>query len=226
VDRIVEPELMNEDGQARAYAEADFSEPHDHFVELFAQRFPSLDSGVVLDVGCGPGDITVRIAKAFPHCQVHGVDGSAAMLSYKDMILGKSPEVSDRVHFIHGFLPGALLPLPQYDAIISNSILHHLHEPQVLWSAVKQYARPGAPIFIMDLLRPDSVTDAERMREQYASDEPEVLQIDFYNSLLAAFRPNEIEMQLSNAGLAHLKVEVTSDRHVVICGYGAHQLVD
>ncbi len=38
--RIPEPELMNSPEQARAYAEADFSEPHNMFVEKFAECFP------------------------------------------------------------------------------------------------------------------------------------------------------------------------------------------
>ena len=35
MERIPEPDLMSEQEQARAYAEADFSEPHENFVDLF-----------------------------------------------------------------------------------------------------------------------------------------------------------------------------------------------
>ena len=39
MERIPEPELMDDPEQARAYASADFSEPHQAFVERFTQRF-------------------------------------------------------------------------------------------------------------------------------------------------------------------------------------------
>jgi hypothetical protein len=52
---------------------------------------------------------------------------------------------------------------------------------------------------------------------QYAAGEPEILKRDFYNSLLAAFTPQEVEAQLAGAGL-NLSVDVISDRHMVIHG--------
>jgi hypothetical protein len=41
---------------------------------------------------------------------------------------------------------------------------------------------------------------------------------DFFNSLLAAFTPREIEAQLRQAGSSHLEVEVISDRHLIVYG--------
>ncbi len=67
---------MESPAQAEAYARADFSAPHQRFVELFNEKFPNLDPrGTVLDLGCGPGDIALRFAQAHPHCTVHGLDG-------------------------------------------------------------------------------------------------------------------------------------------------------
>ena len=42
MDRVPEPELMTEDGQARAYAEADFEEPHAHCLDLMLSSVPTL----------------------------------------------------------------------------------------------------------------------------------------------------------------------------------------
>jgi ubiquinone/menaquinone biosynthesis C-methylase UbiE len=39
-----------------------------------------LKKALVLDLGCGPADVTIRFAKANPGYKFHGVDGSAAML--------------------------------------------------------------------------------------------------------------------------------------------------
>jgi hypothetical protein len=68
MERIVEPELMDDEAQARAYAEADFEEPNARFVALYREFVGALPAGAaVLDLGCGPGDITLRLAAESRH---------------------------------------------------------------------------------------------------------------------------------------------------------------
>ena len=219
MERVLEPELMEEEEQVVAYAEADFSEPHNHFVELFGEKFlQKCAVGDVLDMGCGPGDISFRFARAFPECRVQGVDGSAFMLDYAQKRLVRSPDFEGRIEFILGLFPGVNLPRPNYSVLISNSLLHHLPDPQILWTSIKRWAAPGAQVFIMDLMRPDNIEIARRFVGRYAAGEPEVLQRDFYNSLLAAFTVEELKLQLNSAGLQGLSVEPVSDRHWVAWG--------
>jgi len=168
-------------------------------------------------LGCGPGDIAYRFAAAHPHCQVHGLDGAAAMLACAPLVAAKHAH-GGRVTFIEGVLPDVELPRDRYDAIISNSLLHHLHDPQIIWAALRRFARPGAPLFIMDLRRADSPDHARRLTETYAADEHELLKEDFENSLMAAFEPSEVEAQLAEAGLGDLAVRVVSDRHLIVFG--------
>jgi ubiquinone/menaquinone biosynthesis C-methylase UbiE len=217
--RIPEPELMTDEEQARAYAMADFEEPHNAFVTHFQRVFHDRDPGAkILDLGCGPGDISIRFARAFPKCEVQGIDGSEAMLRFGFVLLDRAPEVAARVKLMKGMLPDAKLPLEKYDAVISNSLLHHLPDPQILWGSVRRFASGGAPVFVMDLMRPASDERAREMTDQYMSNEPEVLQQDFYNSLRAAFEVEEIKRQLAEADLDSFSVEPVSDRHVVIYG--------
>ena len=217
--RIPEPELMDDREQAIAYANADFEEPHENFVTLFQQAFPGHEfTGVLLDLGCGPGDITRRVARRFPNVRIDAVDGAAAMLD-EGRRLTTEPNESSRIQYIHGLLPGCQLPQPHYDGIFSNSLLHHLGDPMVLWRAIQQHAKPGAPVFVMDLLRPDSKQTAQAMVEQYAADEPAILKEDFYNSLLAAFEIEEVRQQLTQCGLQHLRIAQVSDRHLTVSGY-------
>src|SRR5437870_13664211 len=78
--RVLEPELMNDPGQALVYAQADFEKENQGFVDRFRESFPNFSEGHVLDLGCGPGDITVRFARAFPACRITGVDASEPMI--------------------------------------------------------------------------------------------------------------------------------------------------
>ena len=123
-----------------------------------------------------------------------------------------------RIRLFHTCLPQIEVPCQHYDAVISNSLLHHLADPQVLWQTINTLARPQAPIFVMDLMRPPDVTYARDMVHQYAGREPSILRTDFYNSLLAAYHPAEVGTQLKAAGLAHLTIEAVSDRHLIIYG--------
>jgi SAM-dependent methyltransferase len=217
--RTPEPELMDEAEQARAYALADFDEPNAQFVACFEAAFPELTHGSVLDLGCGPGDIVLRIATRRPQLVVHGLDGSAAMLAFAAERLHQTPSLGGRVQFIEGILPGATLPLPAYDAVVSNSLLHHLHDPLVFWRAVREAGAPGAAVVVMDLFRPASAAAASALVTQYAGGEPEVLQRDFLASLHAAFEPAEVRDQLEAVGLGDaLQVATVSDRHLLVTG--------
>ena len=217
MDRIPEPELMDEDEQARAYAEADFETPHAHCLELLVEAFPELEErGVAIDLGCGPGDITFRFARHHPGWEVDGIDGAAAMLRYGQEALMKT-DLSERVRLVHAYLPADRLPRPPYDFIFSNSLLHHLEDPMVLWETVRAAGRPGTPVFIMDLMRPDDRETATHLVEEYSAGEPVILRKDFFHSLLAAYRPDEVERQLERVGLP-LMVTVSSDRHWIAHG--------
>ncbi len=217
MERIPEPELMDELEQARAYAGTDFSEPHQAFVERFTQCFPRHRPRRVLDLGCGAADITIRFARAHPGCDLTGVDGAAAMLALAKEAVTRAG-LDDRIQLREARLPAGDLPRHDFGTVISNSLLHHLADPQVLWRAVRDCAAPGAAVFIMDLRRPDTREQAGRLVQEYSGAEPEILQRDFFNSLLAAYRPEEIAAQLVQAGLSGLHVEVAGNRHVVVYG--------
>ncbi len=218
MQRIPEPELMNDEEQARAYALADFEEPHGLFVELFRETFPGEDvDGKVLDLGCGPGDITLRFAKAYPLCHVDALDGAENMLKHGREAAEKQ-RLAGRISWLRVNLPTRLPEVPGYDALISNSLLHHLADPGVLWQTLKAVVKPDGPVFIMDLMRPESEQQVGRLVQQHAAGEPEILQRDFYHSLCAAYRVEEVEAQLARAHLSHLNIREVSDRHLLISG--------
>lgn len=220
MQRIPEPELMIRADQAEAYARADFEEPHRKVIALFRSHFPAWHgTGHVLDLGCGPGDIARRFALAYPECRVDGIDGAPAMLDAGRTEIEADPRLGGRVSLLHVHLPHQRPPRAQYDAVIGNSLLHHLHDPQVLWNAVNHYAAPGAPVFVVDLMRPASRQEAERLTSIYTAGEPEVLRHDFLHSLLASFTVDEVKEQLAIAKLSHLTASSISDRHLMVHGY-------
>ncbi len=216
--RIPEPELMDDPEQARAYALADFSEPHQAFIDHFAGRFPRHRPQRVLDLGCGPADVSIRFARTYPDCDITGVDGAEAMLAFAREAIAAAG-VTARVHLRHAHLPATLTGAESFDTVISNSLLHHLADPTVLWQTLTQLPATRIAVFVMDLMRPPSERVARELVQQYTGQEPEILRRDFYHSLCAAYRPDEVQTQLRATGLArHLQIEVVSDRHLVVWG--------
>lgn len=217
LERLPEPELMLDADQARAYAEADFSEPHNHFVQLLGEHLVLPASPMLaMDLGCGPADISIRMAKRYPQLLIHGVDGSAAMLDWGHNLI-RQQALEQRITLFHCTLPTDTLHDRQYELVFSNSLLHHLHDPRVLWQTVQQLTQSGSQVFIMDLMRPASREQAQALVVEHAGKEPEVLRRDFFNSLLAAFTVEEVSTQLRLARLP-LQVKAVSDRHLIVWG--------
>jgi ubiquinone/menaquinone biosynthesis C-methylase UbiE len=220
--RIPEPELMDDARQARAYAGADFEEPNQLFVHTFARLFPAYPGdGVLLDLGCGPGDIALRFARRYPRSRVIAVDGAAAMLEHARLAVARAG-LGERIRLLQARIGAAhtlagLAPA-SVQGVISNSLLHHLAEPMDLWRTIQRLAVSGAPVMVMDLRRPASQILARQLVRQYAADEPEILRHDFYHSLCAAYTPEEVEQQLAIAGLGYFQVQAVSDRHWVASG--------
>jgi SAM-dependent methyltransferase len=217
--RVTEPELMVDDDQAQAYSDADFAESHQAAVTRFGEAFPDFAGGRMLDLACGPADITVRFARAYPELTIVGLEGSAAMLALGVQRVMREG-LTEQIVFQHRVLRDPeLAALGAFDAVISTNSLHHFHDPAALWSSIRAAAAPGARVFVQDLMRPDSPAAAQALCDRYAPNEPEVLRRDFYNSLLAAFTPDEIRAQLLDAGLEPLTVEPVTDRHLVITAH-------
>jgi cyclopropane fatty-acyl-phospholipid synthase-like methyltransferase len=216
--RIPEPELMDSVAQTQAYAEADFSDSNALFVDAFVQSFPNLEPrGSLVDLGCGPADICIRMARAIPGWQITGVDAGENMLKRAAAAVNVA-NLESRVNLRLAYLPDQSLPSRGFNAVISNSLLHHLPSPATLWDSVRQLAAPGAAITIMDLVRPASTDAASAVVERYAADAPQILQEDFYNSLLAAYSIPEILAQLQAAGMGELALSQPSDRHWMVSG--------
>lgn len=217
--RTPEPDLMNDACQAESYALADFAEPHNHFVAVFADTFPDFNGKEVtlVDLGCGTADVTLRFAARYPGCFIDGIDGASAMLAWGRRAVERAG-LASRIRLIQTRLPHPLPTGVRYGGVLSNSLLHHLEQPLDLWRFVKTYVQPGAPVMVMDLLRPDSEAAALALVECHADREAELLQRDFFNSLRAAYTIGEVQEQLALTGLETLNVRVISDRHFVVTG--------
>ncbi len=205
---------------AQAYAGADFSEPNTKFIAHFSNKFPAFNGQQIIDLGCGPADITFRLAERYPQARVVGVDGADAMLDIARKDLLKHPSLSNRVSLRRWHIGLERNPLGSeaFDAVVSNSLLHHMRDPLDLWRAIRACAAHHAAVLVMDLSRPQSLSEAENIVAVYSAKDPEVSRVDFLNSLLAGYNPAEIMEQLASVNMDQLHIEVVSDRHFIVFG--------
>ena len=105
------------------------------------------------------------------------------------------------------------LPAKSFDVVFSNSILHHIADTEAFWAEVKRLCKQGGFVFIRDLARPASDEDARDIVKKYGGVGPELMQRDYYNSLLAAYTVSEVRAQLDAAGLEAIEATMVSDRH-------------
>ena len=208
---------MDDERGAAAYARADFSASNQRFVDGLLRDCARLPAAAI-DLGCGPCDVVIRLARAAPDTRITAVDGSAPMIALAREAVAQAG-LADRITLAQARLPGLPFEAGAFDAVLSKDLLHHLPDPQVLWSEVKRIGRPGAAVYVMDLIRPESAEAARVLVGSVTGGEDPILQEDFYNSLLAAFTMRDVGEQLAAAGLDDLEViPAGTDRHLLVRG--------
>ena len=85
MERIPEPELMVEKEQVISYDEADFSKEEVSLINqinyyLLRKNISLGEKDLIVDLGCGPGNISEKLATKWPNTEVVGIDGSKEMI--------------------------------------------------------------------------------------------------------------------------------------------------
>ena len=223
IQRTPEPELMNEPQQVQAYAAADFASSDQALVGRIDQLLQVAGRGpaegdCLIDLGCGPGNISERLARRWPSCTVVGVDAAELMILQAEARRKRDNLSAERLRYVVAALPWQV-PGFHASVIVSNSLLHHLHDPQKLWSCLRPLAGSKCLLLHRDLRRPSTAEQLGLLCERYAADAPEVLQRDYRASLQAAFTVDEVKAQLRDAQLDHLQVRELEDRYLEISGW-------
>ena len=223
--RIPEPELMVIPSQVKAYADADFSRSDSLVVEGLEKYLNKSgkilnNSDLIIDVACGPGNISERIAKKWPFLKVLGIDGSKQMLIQAEKNLDENfaRNLTYQLIEINSIAKSNIQFLPKANVLVSNSALHHFHSPCRFWAALKKLGKKNCIHFHRDLIRPASIEKALEIREKYLSNSPEILKKDFFASLKASFTVGEVKDQLVNSGLSQLEVCQVDELYLEIFG--------
>jgi SAM-dependent methyltransferase len=122
-------------------------------VESAAERHDPL----IVDLGCGPGSLGVRLLDRLPKATILGVDADPVTLALGRAVYGERISFADADLRVPGWLPDLKLDRPA-DAVVSTTALHWL-APAVLGALYTDLAgllRPGGLFLNGDHFRDES----------------------------------------------------------------------
>ena len=210
MERVLEPEVMDTVEEAESYDAMDHSGPNEAFVERFLELGAG---GRLLDIGCGPGHVPLLLASLREDVQVVGVDLSKEMLRIAEEHKAISNH-AERVVFELGDAKGLPYADASYDAVCSNTILHHIPDPVPFLREAWRVLRPGGAFLVRDLFRPADAAAVAALVDEHAAGESDHARELFRASLCAALTPDELRAAAAEAGLDGAEVVVDTDRHM------------
>lgn len=208
--RVLEPEVMDSADEARDYDAMDHGEVNRIFVRDFLHLYDG--DGPVLDVGTGSAQIPIELCRCQSRVRVVAVDLAEHMLA-----LGRrnvaAAGLAERLRLER--IDAKRLPYPDrsFQAVMSNSIVHHIPAPEIVLAEIARVVSHGGAIFVRDLLRPDSLDALQRLVDLYAADASAHQRQMFADSLHAALTLDEVRAMVRRRDLDPLDVRQTSDRH-------------
>lgn len=211
--RVLEPEYMDTEAEARSYAAMDHTEAN-HSV---AGRFLALGGGhgLTLDLGTGPADIPILMATQRPGGRYVAVDAAWEMLRLARLRVSEHG-LTGRILLHQADVKRLPYPADSFDAVFSNTILHHIPEPIDLLREAWRVLKPGGVLLIRDLYRPPTEAAAWALVDKHAADADETQRQLLFDSLHAALTLEEARQVVAAARMTGATVEMTSDRHYTI----------
>jgi trans-aconitate 2-methyltransferase len=119
----------------------------------------------VVDLGCGPGNLTATLAERWPGADVAGVDSSADMLAKAAEVAGRHPNLRFEQADIAAWQPSA-----DTDVVVSNAALQWVPGHQEMIRGWLEALRPGA-WFAMQVPGNFNAPSHALMRELAASEQ-------------------------------------------------------
>jgi len=204
--RVPEPEcVMVDPSQVRAYADSGEANGPLAPIQLFLAVHASVampQTGVVLDMACGPCTQLVQVARLNPGVQFVGVDASAGMLAQAERAVREAG--LDNITLLSGDMCELRgLADASVDAVMCTMSLHHLPDTAALQAALRSAARvlkPGGGVYLADFGRLRRQATVDFLVHDRQAEQTEQFTQDFLNSMRAAFSVGELGRAVAELG--------------------------
>lgn len=105
------------------------------------------EPSTVLEIGCGTGSLTLRLADALPAASIVGLDPDPDVLAR-----ARAKDATDRIDWRDGNATQLPTPDGSFDRVVASLILHHLTtaEKTAALAEARRVLRPGGRLHIAD----------------------------------------------------------------------------
>jgi ubiquinone/menaquinone biosynthesis C-methylase UbiE len=208
--RVLEPEVMDSQEEARDYDSMDHTQVNRVFVTDFLVVWDGRNP--ILDVGTGTAQIPIELCRQSASASIVAIDLAEEML-----VVGRD-NVSDagleeRIRLERVDAKGIPYSDGAFAAVISNSIVHHIPEPRRVVAEMVRVLVSGGILFVRDLLRPADLSTLNNLVELHAAGANGHQKRMFAESLNAALTLDEVRSLVLPFGFGPLSVRQTTDRH-------------
>ena len=174
-----------------------------------AHLLPFLRPGLrVLDFGCGPGSISVGLARAVAPGVLHGVDMEESQIALARYVADYHRR--DNVEFHVGDVTDLPFEDGYFDVAHGHNVLMHIPDTQTVLTEVKRVLKPGGLIACREMICEASFTypDFGVMRQAWAMFEDLVTTDDGHPQI-----GRELKGHLDEAGFVNARISAAFDTY-------------
>ena len=174
----------------------------DHVERVICRGTEGDVRGRALDIGCGPGQIPILMARLWPGLKIVAIDAGPAMIERARTNASASGVDIDFRVFRLGPEGESRLPYADasFDLVTCNSTLHHLADPLGALDEMARVATPGGAILLRDLVRPPRFVYPMHVRLFGRHYRGEMRRL-YEASVAAAYTPKELQAMLASSRL-------------------------
>ncbi len=229
MERIPEPELMEEKEQVISYDKADFSEGEVNLINqinhyLLRKNISLGEKDLIVDLGCGPGNISEKLAIKWPKTEVVGIDGSKEMIlraEYNKNISENKKKLKNLRYIcsdIKDIKSNNFLFKKRISLLVSNSLIHHITNLEDFFNTIRSLSSNITVNFHKDLKRPLDEKSALELKAQCSTKFNEILTNDYYASLRASYTLKELKNFTLENDLSSLDVFEEGENYLIVYG--------
>src|SRR5262245_27885339 len=142
IERVLEPEVMGSEEDAREYDSMDHAAVNAVFVDDLLAVLKEKEC-IVLDLGAGTAQIPIELCRRAPRVRVVAVEAAESMLRMA-ADNGTAAGLVERIEMVLADGKGLPFPGGSLDVVASNSIVHHIAEPAIVMAESVRVAASGA----------------------------------------------------------------------------------
>lgn len=176
----------------------------DEYKRIARQAAYEAQAGQALEIGPGPGFISLELARLLPEMDVVGLDLSETMIEMAEKN-AQAYGLADRVRFEQGDAAAMPFQDDSFDLIVSSGSLHHWDKPARIFNEIHRVLKPGGSALVFDL-RGDA--PRESIDAMAGSIDSKVMRWGLRHSFAEGYTAQKIEEILGETPFTQPEIEV------------------